>query len=163
MENEHRKLTGKALIDCMHRFLVAHAGRRSELKVTSMQGRQVSVHVIRCMFLESFLDVLDEESIIAHIQNEHNIIALFLHETLDPNTQVEINTRAESGEEIDLHLKGKRAEIKTTRDVDASDVPDIIRRWFDDMVTNQGDKEAWWFVYFVQRGDGNAQIGKDCM
>jgi hypothetical protein len=91
------------------------------------------------------------------------IIGLFLHEALDPGLPAEINVRAESGVEIDLRIKDKRAEVKTTRDVDASEVPDLIHHWFDDMVASQGDKEAWWLVYFVQRGDGNAQIGKVCM
>ncbi len=163
MFNEGGKLTGKALIARMQSFLAANDAYRPSLKVTSIQGSRVSAHVIRCMLLEQFLDVLDEEAIIAHIQNEHNIIALFLHEALEPGKPVKINARAESGVEIDLRIKGKRAEVKTTRDVDTSDVPDIIQHWFDEMVDSQGDKEAWWLVHFVQRGDGNAHIGKDCM
>jgi hypothetical protein len=31
------------------------------------------------------------------------------------------------------------------------------------MVESQGEKEAWWLVYFVQRGDAKDEIGEICL
>nr|MDO8114027.1 hypothetical protein [Candidatus Sigynarchaeota archaeon] len=156
-------LTGKALLARMQLFLEQYRPLLPQLKVTSFEGRTASVHIIRCMLLEKFLSVLDDEAILAHIQNEHNIISLFLHDTLDPGTQPVINVHDEAGIEIDVHIHGKKIELKTTRDVDASDVPDIIHHWFDAMIDTQGDKDSWWLVYFVQRPDTKAQIGVTCL
>jgi hypothetical protein len=163
MSNDGARLTGKALITRMQQFLDANAAARSSLKVTSMHGRRASVHVIRCNLHEQYLEAIDNEGIIAHMQNEHNLVALFLHEVLDPNTPASINSRTEGGIEIDVYITDRPTEVKTARDVDASDMPDIVHRWYGDMVDNQGDKKAWWFVHFAYRGDANADIGNCCL
>ncbi len=91
------KPTGKALIAHMQRFIWFYVASWPSLKLTTQQGTRASVHLIRCALLEQFLEEIDKESIIAHIQNEYNIIALFLHEVLDPGTPAVFNSRTESG------------------------------------------------------------------
>lgn len=160
---DKRRLTGNALIARMQDFLKEQQHLRSSLKIASLEGERASLFMFRCMFLERFLDILDEEAISAHIKNEHNMIILFLHDCIEPDSIPAINQRDASGIEIDMHLRDRRAELKTTSNIDASGVPGFVDRWFDDMIETQGDKEAWWLVYFVQRGDANAQIGETCL
>jgi len=47
MSKDGAKLTGKALIARMQRFLTAYAAARLSLKVVSMHGRRASFHMIR--------------------------------------------------------------------------------------------------------------------
>ncbi len=57
----------------------------------------VSVHVIRFLLLEKCLGVLDDEAILARIQNEHTIIRSCLHETLDPGTKTILTSLTKQG------------------------------------------------------------------
>ncbi len=126
-------------------------------------GKHASVFVFRCTLLESFLEILEDESIVADIKNDHNMIGLFIHHVLDPGEKPIINKHGESGDEIDIVIRRQRSEIKTGRNCSAISVPGLIERYFDDMVGAQGDKEAWWLVYFVQRSDAKAKIGETCI
>jgi hypothetical protein len=158
-----RRLTGKELLTRMQRFFTGHEALKASLKVTSEHGTHAAVHVVRCMLLETFLDELENEAILADIKNNHNMIGLFLHEALDAGIPAAINQRGESGIEIDIILHQKRCEIKTGRDLCAIDVPEFIDYYYADMVDMQGEKEAWWLVYFVQRSDAKDKIGELCL
>jgi len=158
-----RRLTGKELEFRMQRFFTEHEALKTSLKIATERGTRVSVHIFRCTLLESFLDELEQEAILADIKNNHDMIGLFLHEALEPEAPTTINQRGESGIEIDIRLHQKRSEIKTGRDLCAADVPDFIDSYYADMVDTQGEKEAWWLVYFVQRSDAKDKIGEICL
>jgi hypothetical protein len=136
---------------------------KASLKITCKEGKHASFFMIRCWFLEKLLDLLEEEGIVGDARNQHDVIGLFLHECLDPGEQFVINKHADDGTEIDVILRRKKAEIKTRRNIDSSGLPDFIGYFYDEMTSEQGEKEAWWLVYFMQRSDGKDKIGEICI
>ena len=168
---KRRLLTGNDLIARMKTFLDKYAGLRSSLKVTTTTSSvprdrrrdlMVSVHVVRCQLLEHFLDVLESAELVGDIKNDHNMVALFLHEALNPGDDAELNKANDSGLEIDVHLFGRPAEVKTARNVDIPFVRYFVSVYFRDMVASQGDKEAWWLAFFSKRSDAEDIIGSGC-
>jgi hypothetical protein len=112
--------------------------------------------------LEHFLEVLETEEVAGDIKNDHNMVALFLHEALDRDEAVVLNQPNEAGLEIDVHLLGRRAEVKTTRNVSIAFVPAFVGVYFKSMVDSQGDKESWWLAFFSCRSDAEDIIGAGC-
>ncbi|HME53269.1 MAG TPA: hypothetical protein VKM55_13690 [Candidatus Lokiarchaeia archaeon] len=151
-----RRLTGTQLLARVTSFLADHQALRALLKITSKEGKHAALFMIRCSLLEGFLDLLEEEGIAGDARNQHDTISLLLRSCLEPGEQLVINKHAEDGTEIDVLLRGKKAkaEIKTRRNIDARGIPDFITYFYDEMIEAQGEKEAWWFVYFMQRSDG---------
>jgi hypothetical protein len=156
-------LTGNALIERMKAFTESNDDLKALLSITNMKNDGISVFVIRCWFLEAYLSTLAHEGNISDLQNDHNVLALFLHEVLFPGRSSIINRRDDGGLEIDAILNGLPSEVKTKRKVPAGSVREFVDQYLDEMARTQGDKQSWWFVCFNRRSDAKDILGQACV
>ena len=134
------RLTGKALLARLQRFLDDNAGRLGDLVISTKDGKRVSVHVIRCEALEAFMDVLQDEAIVGHWRNQHDAAALFLAVVLRGESIEAINQRNSHGTEIDVLDATGGIELKTRCGVSSRGLRSFVHDYFDDMVLDQDEK-----------------------
>ncbi|MFX0098952.1 MAG: hypothetical protein ACFFCS_05180 [Candidatus Hodarchaeota archaeon] len=159
-----KRLTGNALLARVQGFLEENRELVDQLKVTSEGSRgRVRVHVIRCMVMERFLDLLADKMIAGHWQNQHDVAAVFLNMKLKGGTLDGIKQRNVEGMEIDVISVDLATELKTKSGIDVDEIPAFINQYFDEMVDRQGEKHAWWLVYMLKRVGAKGNIGSNCL
>ncbi|MFX0098961.1 MAG: hypothetical protein ACFFCS_05225 [Candidatus Hodarchaeota archaeon] len=159
-----KRLTGNALLARVQGFLDENRDLVNQLKVTSEGSRgRIRVHVIRCIAMERFLDLLADKMIAAHWQNQHDVASVFLNMKLKGGRLGGIKQRNVEGTEIDVTLVDIATELKTKSGIDVDEIPAYINQYFDEMVDRQGEKQAWWFVYMLKRADAKGNIGSTCL
>jgi hypothetical protein len=159
-----KRLTGNALMARVQGFLEKNRDLVDRLKVTMEAGQgRVRVHVIRCMAMERFLDLLADKMIAGHWQNQHDVASVFLNMKLKGGNLDGIKQRNIQGMEIDVTSINLGTELKTKSSINVDDIPDFINQYFDDMVENQGEKHEWWLVYMLKRDDAKGKIGSVCL
>ena len=161
--NEKKKLSGKELLEKMQEFLENNENLIKKLKVTRIVGEYANINIIRCNALEEFLNLLDEKMIVAALQNQHDVISVFLNYTLKQGNLSQIKQRNIEGTEIDLMHGLENYELKTRKNLEVNDIPDFISDYYQDMIKNQGVKDKWWLVFFQQRTDTKDKIQEICL
>lgn len=160
---ESRRLSGKALLGKMHEFLEENESMIQELKVTTLDGKHANIVIIRCKLLEKFLNMLEETMIVAALQNQHDVISIFLNFVLKQGNLSHIKQHDEDGIEIDVMHGLKGYELKTRKNVEIASVHEYISDYFEEMLDEQGVKDTWWLVFFQQRNDAKGKIGPVCL
>jgi hypothetical protein len=153
--------SGRSLERWIHTFLSTLSDKT--IKCDSITKDHLVVFIFRSKPFENLITELKKISVTGTLAHQHDVIKVFLNDIHLKSQFSALEQRNFEGIKIDITHLETTYELKTRRNVSASDIKTFIADHFNTMKKMRQTKHCWWLVYFMKRTDEKAKKGRVCM